>query len=295
MCSRVATNAHTKMGGMGGSMVTVAEDKDEEEVSFRQNSLMRPRKSSAQELMADCAVARATAAGRLPGFSSCSGHPIRLSAVRERNLSLAGMQIVSVEWQKLTPFTNAQNTSAAAVQLADVEAQLMDEERDRLAEVTRFFQRTCGAGFTTWAQENRTLAFFSVTTFLYSVFGLILAAIIGLTFDGTQEGDRFDSFLFISPGLLVAVPVIVSLDALTQLNLTTKYRSRVAEFVVFILFLLSLGFGFHASFDPEDRFAFRRRVLDGMVLDEYMLEGLYPGDLTMAGEVRTQSYFLTVT
>ena len=46
-------------------MLTVAEDAEEDEdLLFRQGSLMRPRKSSAQEVMADCAVARATAAGR---------------------------------------------------------------------------------------------------------------------------------------------------------------------------------------------------------------------------------------
>lgn len=263
-------------------MLTVAEDAEEDEdLLFRQGSLMRPRKSSAQEVMADCAVARATAAGRLPSTYMSS----RISTARDRGMSQAGMQIVSVAWQQLTPFANKQGNNATAVQLADVEAQLMDEERDRLAEVTRFFQRTCGSSFTTWAQEHRILAFLSVTTFLYSVFGLILSAMIGLIFDGTQEGDRFDSFLEISPGLLLAVPLIVFIDALTQLNLTTPYRSKVAEFFIFMLLLLSIGLGFDAAFDPEDRFAMRRRVLDGMVLDEYLLEDKYPGDLTMAGEV----------
>ena len=55
----------------------------------------------------------------------------------------------------------------------------------------------------------------------------------------------------------------------------SSFKARFGEAIFHFLFLGLLFTAALQSFNPEDRFAFRTRVLD-MVLDEFNLEGLYP-------------------
>ena len=89
-------------------------------------------------------------------------------------------------------------------------------------------------------------------------------------------GALGETFALLFRASLLAVPPVVLLDG--SRTALSPFKSKLGEALCHVLFLGLLFAGAQQSFDPADRFAFRTRVLD-MVLDEYKLEGLYPGRL----------------
>lgn len=75
-------------------------------------------------------------------------------------------------------------------------------------------------------------------------------------------------------GALTAIPPLVFLDTVRHIKHWAINRHKLAELVIYILFLGLLFNAAQHSFDPGDRFALRTRVLD-LVLDEFLLEGQY--------------------
>ena len=110
----------------------------------------------------------------------------------------------------------------------------------------------------------------------WQVSGFVVCFLFTLVVDGfILPGGDNATFLRLAFGLMIALPLLAALECSKAISRCTPYRSRLGECFIHVTYVIVLAVAAQQSFDPEDRFAFRTRVLD-MVHDEYMLEGKYP-------------------
>ena len=137
------------------------------------------------------------------------------------------------------------------------------------------------------AFRYQNISFTFICTVAFSC--LALASAFGFTglvwgFVYPKGASFTETFAEVTVSALYVVPILVLLDAVRTLTNWSTRRTKALEATIYVLFIILLFLSAQQASDPEERFALRTRVLD-MVLDEYSLEGVYPGNLLLSGEI----------
>ncbi len=225
---------------------------------------------------------------------------VESTAVRSRmtSVSAAGAQsslidgplVTRVQWGTL-PFFKAARAASRLSRPSGSEMAVDETFEERLggdatpsAGVSSRWQRKAydalmhNAAVRGWVGRHRILAYALASTAGHTLAALFSALFLGVGLDLAFRpgGGIATPQLFMGPAF-VAMPLAVLFDvARTAKRMSGRggYAIKLAQVFVYLFFIALLGTAGLQSFDPNDRYAMRARVTD-MVLDEYLLEGIY--------------------